>query len=485
MTKSSFDHIGKMPLEDLLDAGKLEIGQKVFFRYTTDLKEKIVFHGLIRGNGIEVDGQLYSISYSAVYCMKTVGDQKAINGWLAWQTEDGQYLAEIYQGYRDEKTPLDYLRNYTEKFYQYPSKRDVVFIFGAGASYADGAPLQKDILPLILETNDTELKESLIYRVVKEFLADNFLWDKEAGYSPTLEEVFGFLDYFIQKSESLSQKYSLRMIIEIKEALIKLTHYIISLSTSSSSKVYRLFWETVYKYNKNISTITLNYDTYLEDAFIHMFPRNMYLDYCLGLANYDHSDETDAKNWWVNPREPILSLTSVEPISIKIIKIHGSLNWKYCNCCNQVLLTPLDKKFDLGIGDPSQKGRIEDDMCAGLGGLRCSRDGNDFQTLLVPPSHLKNLSHPVNSRLFIESSEEIRRAKKVVFIGYSLPAADVHVKAIFKKSFKPQTEIIVVNIDTSPEFTYRFQGLSKNIRFIPCSFEDLVRNETLIREILL
>ena len=235
----SFDHIGKMPLEALIDAGQLEIGQKVVFRHITEAGKEEVFEGALQKNGITVDGHLYSISYSAVYCMKKVGDQRAINGWFAWQTEDGLYLAEVYQRYRDKKPPLKHSRSYSEKFYQYPSRRDVVFIFGAGASYADGAPLQRDILPLILETNNKELCDSLIHKVIKQFLTDNFIWDKDAGHYPTLEEVFGFLDYFIQKGESLNRKYSLRMTIEIKEALIKLTHYIISSVTSSPSRVYR------------------------------------------------------------------------------------------------------------------------------------------------------------------------------------------------------------------------------------------------------
>ena len=485
MKKGAFDHVMKNPLEELIDAGQLAIGQKVVFRYTTEAGKKKVFEGSIQKGGINVGDRLYSVSYSAVHCMKKVGDLRAINGWLAWQAEDGRYLSEVYQQYRDKKPPSIHSGGYSEKYYQYPSRRDVVFIFGAGASYADGAPLQEDILPLILETKNRELCDSFIHKVIKEFLVDNFIWDKDTGYYPTLEEVFGFIDYFIQKGESLSRKYSLGLIIEIKEALIKLTHYVISSRTSSASRVYQLFWEAVYKYNTNISTIVLNYDTYLEDAFLHMFPRNVYLDYCLSLANYDYSEDIDDKNWWVNPREPILSLSTAEPVSIKIIKIHGSLNWKYCNCCNQVLLTPLDKEFDLGIGNTNVKALKGDDIHSGLVGLRCSRDGNEFQTLLVPPSHMKNLSHPVNSQLFIESSEEIRRAKKVVFIGYSLRPIDVHVKAILKKSLRPDTEIVVIDTNNSREFKFRYQGLSNSIKFIPYSFEDFVHDENLLKQILL
>ncbi len=486
MYKTNEIPLGKMPLNVLLDAGYLRVGQKVLFRYLSEAGSQEKFSGYIQKNGIEVFGHTYSISYAAVYCVEKAGDQRAVNGWMTWQTEDGRYLSEVYQDFLGVKTISRRSKKSTERFFHYPSQRDVVFVFGAGASYADGAPLQKDILPLLLDTDDLEIRDSILYRILCDFIEDNFAWDKKAGHYPTLEEVFGFLDYFIQKRESLNRKYSLGAIFEIKEALIKLTHCIVSSTTSSTGNVYRLFWEAVYRYNTNISTITLNYDTYLEDAFFHMFPRNMYLDYCINLSNYDHSDDIDDKNWWVNPREPILSLDNLEPISIKLIKIHGSLNWKYCNCCNQVLLTPLDKGIDLGISKADWQGCLtdnSDDICASLSNARCSRDENEFQTMLVPPSHLKDLSHPINSRLFIESAEEIRRARKVVFIGYSLPEADIHMKAILKKSLRPQTEIFVLNVDSSEKFKFRFKGLSKHVSFMSSSFEDFLNDEKMVEGI--
>ena len=35
---------------------------------------------------------------------------------------------------------------------------------------------------------------------------------------------------------------------------------------------------------------------------------------------------------------------------LKLLNLHGSLNWKYCNCCNQTLLTPWDRTIDLHRG---------------------------------------------------------------------------------------------------------------------------------------
>lgn len=228
----------------------------------------------------------------------------------------------------------------------------------------------------------------------------------------------------------------------------------------------------------------MNYDTCLDDSFAHLFPRNYYLDYSLDLANYDHSDDVDHRDWWVNPREPVLSPESSEPTSIKLIKIHGSLNWKYCDCCNQVLLTPLNKKLDLGISEPSGKSRSNTGGSESQTHYQCRRDGNAYQTLLVPPSHMKDLSHTIHSRLFIEASEELRRASKIVFVGYSLPEADVHVKAIIKKSIRPQTEIVVIDINETEEFRLRYLEISKRVQFDTIPFEDLVGSPAKMKSLL-
>ena len=485
MKNSNAAPVSRTTLQELIVNDILKEGQPLFMSYTqADGKERL-FNGIVRWDGIEVDGTVYSPSYSAVYCIAKTKEKRVVNGWLVWKNKDGKFLAELFEKYRKEKTPEDISRAYTEKFYKYPQTRDVVFIFGAGASYADGAPLQGDILPIILSDESSDIRKSPIHRLVTEFITDNFAFNRDSGFFPTLEAVFGFLDYFIQRDESLNRKYPVSGLRDIKESLIKLMHYVISEKTETKSEVYRLFWESVYKYNRNITVITLNYDTFLEDAFAFMYPLHSYLDYCIHIMNYDYKEHVGSANWWVNPREAMPSWEGKEPISIKLVKVHGSLNWKYCNCCNQVLLTPWEKKIGLGgeecLGDA---GDSRGKRSSGLSGYRCPSDDTDFQTLIVHPSHLKNLSHPVLSNLFIEASQEIRRSRRLVFVGYSLPEADIHVRAILKRSLTDTSEIVVIDVNDSESFRINFGGLSGNVKYIASSFEDVVKKDELMRRIL-
>lgn len=365
------------------------------------------------------------------------------------------------------------MKEQVEKFIAYEEQRDTLFIFGAGASISEGSPLQNDLLSLILNPEDSDLKSSDAVSLVKNFLTDNF--DLSNDFYPSLESIFGYIDYYLSKNESLGKKYPTELIREIREALILLIHHVISVSKSSRHGVYKSFLEKVSKINRNISIITMNYDTFLDEAFDFLYPDKALIDYCIELMNYHHYPEIGAFNWWDNPRVPVTVWDGGDPKPIKIIKIHGSLNWKYCNCCNQVLLTPWDTKVDLssmsfkGYIYPSCENpdTIEFDMV-------CPLDGNKFETFIVPPSHIKDLTQPAINKLLDEAALEIRKAKKIVFVGYSFPEADVHIKALLKKNMHNVTEIHVVDPFINNELESNYRCLSGDIIFHKTTFEEFI-----------
>lgn len=364
-----------------------------------------------------------------------------------------------------------------QKFLSYPSERDIVFVLGAGASYPDGVPLQRHILPMILQNQ--EINNSVIGRQAIEFIKDNFAYDSEKNLYPQLEAVFGFLDYFIFQNENLSSKYSVANIRLIKEYLIKSIHYIVNLQTDKESKVYQKFWEMSFAFTNNFSVITLNYDTLLEQAFDIFFGQKAYIDYCIHLMNYNKGEKFIPYNFWVNPREPVNVPEEINPVPIKIIKLHGSLNWKYCSCCNQTLLTPWDREIDLNRGKftgYTYPEKLKYDFV-------CPNDSTDFETLIIMPSYVKPLNQPVISQLMGEASREIRATKKIVFIGYSLSNADLHIRALFKKQISSDTKIIVVNTRETEEFKLKYLSISNNVDFIYSSFEKLISSKELQKKL--
>lgn len=374
------------------------------------------------------------------------------------------------------------MRTSKEKFIGYRDLRDILFVFGAGASYAEGAPLQSELLPYILNDSDPKISKSKLGRAVIEFVKDFFYISDD--FTPTLESVFGFIDYFIHTKESLGGELNTARIAEIRESLIKLIHYAIQTKPKEKTSVYKTFWDRAKDSTLNIGIISLNYDTLLDKAFDFLYPDYGYIDYCIHLMNYDWYDkyhqQIDPFNWWINPREPVRVWEGGSPQPIKIIKLHGSLNWKYCSCCNQVLLTPLSSEIDLDTmgfvrydygKNPNNPEAVE---------FRCPLDSTRFDTLIVPPSHIKEISHPIISSLREEAAREIRCAKKVVFVGYSFPDADVHLKALFSKNLASKCKIVVVNRTMNEKTLAAYNSLGRETIFHRMAFENALSDKSVL-----
>ncbi|WP_415905695.1 SIR2 family protein [Neptuniibacter sp. QD48_55] len=373
-------------------------------------------------------------------------------------------------------------------FIEYQKERDCLFFLGAGASYSDGVPLQKDIVPEILSPKDEEFDNSELRKIVCAFITNNFSYSEESNTYPSLETIFSYIDYFIDNDVALCKVYTLEKLRLLKESLVKLIYFITSKSAKSpltkrerevkgreNDSVYSFLWERAIETNRNFSIITTNYDNQIDDAFDRwLYPRHGLIDYCIDFLNYTKEDGLIGFDWWVNPREPIPDWDNCDPRPIKLIKLHGSLNWKYCNCCSQAVLTPWNKHIDLDTGelprfDPSWMGDIDN---AEL----CPRDGYPLSTLIVPPTHSKILKHPVVQNLIYEAQLEIRSAKKIVFIGYSFPDADIHIKAFFAKNLRNDAELTVVNPYLTEAARQAYRGLSSKVEFIEDSFEQALES---------
>ena len=87
--------------------------------------------------------------------------------------------------------------------------------------------------------------------------------------------------------------------------------------------------------------------------------------------------------------------------------------------------------------------------------------------------------NPVVSTIGSEIEQELRIANKIVFVGYSLPDADVHLRALFAKSLSRDTHVVVVNPDNCNAFRARYRHLAKGVSFLDQSFENFVISDAL------
>jgi hypothetical protein len=67
-----------------------------------------------------------------------------------------------------------------------------------------------------------------------------------------------------------------------------------------------------------------------------------------------------------------------------------------------------------------------------------SKTGRRYTPLIIPPTFFKNFKPSIFQRLWQNCTEVLSTPKRLVFLGYSLPAADLHAQFIFRCGFHNQ-----------------------------------------------
>lgn len=339
--------------------------------------------------------------------------------------------------------------------------KKVLFIFGAGASYDAGAPTQGQIFQMYFEKHGFEDDENDILK--KLFLID-FPSPKNYSSFPTFEEVLGILEFAIQNNASLGRDFPIEKIRILKEHVINLMAKTIKESLENpKNKNHETLIDNLFKENKEneftYSFINLNYDILLDKALINLYDNlnnKIYLDYGIDFWR-NYLDDN-----WSKSKDP----------RVYLLKPHGSLNWFYCPSCNSIYLNVK--------GKPEFKETEIEPIIPGC--TYC----NSKQTLfIVPPTFFKTLTNLHITTILQNIQKEVVNSDYLVFVGYSFPDADLHLKYIIKKAFQflsKSREIIVIekefnsNRIDSPdlkllEVYQRYERIFKNFYFIPIGFE--------------
>ena len=153
-----------------------------------------------------------------------------------------------------------------------------------------------------------------------------------------------------------------------------------------------------------------------ENAAIISFNWDLILDQLL------FSGEVDSKSYGLShhlPDAPIL------------LKPHGSLNWYEGTQLEHV---PELKRTEIF--------HDEDESKCVHAFLRPreikSKSGRRYNPLIIPPTHFKDFTPSIFQKLWQNCTDVLSTPKKIVFLGYSLPTADLHAQFIFRCGFHNQ-----------------------------------------------
>ena len=334
------------------------------------------------------------------------------------------------------------------------SKRNV-FLFGAGASKEEGGLLSSELLLKAL--NHPEVNSRYRY-MIERFLKDIFRTAEISNETkieqlPTFEEFLTLVDIALLKREEFSNYWTTKRLRELREALIYSIAWILKMELrpgpTPRPQYHRNLVRNIFYNNRdldpsNFSFMSLNYDILLDNALLDLYPR-WDVDYCLNLRNYTIDNDFN------KPRKGY---------EIKLLKLHGSLNWMFCPVCNSVRLNTGGK-----IADKIIERRI-----------KCEVDHAIQRPLLIPPTWLKIYDSIHLSKIWFEAENLLRKADRVFFIGCSFAESDFHVrylaiKSLYRKRQAP--EIVVVTRETNvegSELDLRYKRNFGSIKLLPIGF---------------
>lgn len=338
-------------------------------------------------------------------------------------------------------------------------KRTALFT-GAGASYAIGYPLTRDLLPRVR----SGLKDGSLFQGVN--TPEENREDREAlrGYLtglmpgferaedrqlPLITDVFSLVEHSIASDESLpiGGDETLRRCRDLlKHAITDLLHRTFAEPWNESDPVQTRQRDVLGRFTRwvsaqedSIGIVTTNYDIGLEYEVYRRIGRDR-----VGEAvdlGFDFRDVNEGVER-TRPAAP----------DLRVYKLHGSLDVLRCRFCGYVYLNPWGNialhAFRKQL-DPNNTCHCRDDARLEL---------HIVAPLLVRAVRDANLLSVWRSAL-----EWMRRAEHWVIVGYSLPPEDLAIRSLLIRAYAaaekpPQITVVQWDETERPRYELHFPG---------------------------
>lgn len=343
------------------------------------------------------------------------------------------------------------------------------FVLGAGFSMHAGLPLQNQFTKKLLGNES----DKPLVRFLKSFASEAFgYYETHSHYWwPNLEDLFTFIDLSANTGHHLGTSYSPALLRTVRRSLIvriiemleeECTCAPVKAQSERDSSIttgQQLLKSLAHRIHpgEDSGFIVLNWDTILEQI-LEKFRPDIRISYGSGIrpARFPSSGRI------------VIPEPDDQP-NVHVIKIHGSVNWMYCDNCRQTFCFPPKESRKiagalLGRNDwdhvRSVLKEVTNDEFDTKHWQCCNRREIELSTRLATFSYRKALDFAMFETSWQSAEALLRQAEKWIFIGYSLPAADYEFKYLLKriqlsKGQRAAPKIITVVGDEKTANNYR------------------------------
>lgn len=320
------------------------------------------------------------------------------------------------------------------------------YILGAGFSIEAGAPSQEKLIGEIFNTykEKSDFFNKSLFDKFDKFLTNTLGIPEEEKTKVSLEDIFTPIDRAILDN-IVFRDLSVDKLRDVRGAMQYVISRTFDLILTDCNKDYiedfaRFIVERCskrangkYKNNPNLDSVAIlstNWDILLDNSIkdvlehSHTEPKGV-VDYCCYISSYEEND---------NSIKPGLEVLGEGGFNVKLLKLHGSLNWLQCPRC-QRLYVAFNQKIAINE-NPKLCRHCEKNFGDG--------DSHKLISNLIMPTFLKDLSNPQYKIIWQNAGIELSESDHIVFIGYSLPFADFEMRQLLSRMVRKDAEITVV-----------------------------------------
>jgi hypothetical protein len=337
-----------------------------------------------------------------------------------------------------------------------------VYVLGAGFSMCAGAPPQSKIMSSIFDLPNRLPAVAAKRQRFSKFLKAALGIGGRDQRDVSLEDIYTPMDRCISDDLSL-RAYDLAKLTDLRgdmeyliaqaieqhirehpdrddEYIPAFARYLVGLASKRARKRGERSAQRAKGYDP-FSVVSLNWDILLDKALYNALTHQDrrlkdgdyepigVVDYCCYVSSVEAANRRIRAGLWT---------LGAGGYNVKLLKIHGSMNWLQCPTCQRLFtdfsgkhvatnaLRPLECRHCL-----KHHGRVK---------LRSS---------LVMPTFLKDLNNFQIKLVWQNTAVEIMEASKLVFIGYSLPQADFEFRSLLSRMKHRDAKIEVVLRDAS------------------------------------
>lgn len=334
----------------------------------------------------------------------------------------------------------------------------IVYVLGAGFSIPAGAPPQAHILADIFGLHHGSERTKVALSDLRSFLEDDLRIDIANIAQVALEDIYTPIDRCIADgtalksrtpahlrtiredlgyliSMAISRRITQRQQSQVSSYISDFARYIVAIVAKRAELAANATNSARAKEYDPLSIISLNWDILLDNALhfalesrtpgtVSDYDPFGVVDYCCYVSSLDAGDPRIRSGLW--------SL-GCRGYNVKLLKLHGSMNWLQCPNC-QRLFVQFGLKQDI-------LNRIGSEPCR-----HCKKSGYDnyLAGSLVMPTFLKDLSNFQIKLVWQNAGVELMEARRLVFIGYSLPNADFEFRQLLSRMVHKEAIVEVV-----------------------------------------